>query len=81
MAQNWQLVERFASLIETGYPILAAASRKSFIGAATGVTVPADRGAGSAAVTGLQVAAGARLLRVHDVALHVAAAAESMSAT
>ena len=81
VGQNWQLVERFASLIETGYPILAAASRKSFIGAATGVTVPADRGAGSAAVTGLQVTAGARLLRVHDVALHVAAAAASMSAT
>jgi dihydropteroate synthase len=81
VAQNWELVERFASFVDTGYPILAAASRKSFIGAATGVTVPADRGAGSAAVTVLQVAAGARLLRVHDVALHVAAAAESLSAT
>ena len=80
VAQNWQLVERFAAMVETGYPILAAASRKSFIGAATGVTSPADRGAGSAAVTVLQVAAGARLLRVHDVALHVAAAVQSMSA-
>ena len=68
--QNWSLVAATRDFVETGYPILAAASRKSFIGAVTGITDPAARDAASAVVTGVQVAAGARLFRVHDVAMH-----------
>ena len=48
-------------------PILVGVSRKRFIGAITGVNVPADRVAGT---TGAHIAAlerGARLFRAHDV--------------
>lgn len=74
VAQNWQLIAGTAALVETGYPILAAASRKSFIGAVTNAATPADRLQGSLAVTAFQGAAGARLFRVHDVMDHVHAA-------
>lgn len=74
VCQNWKLVAGTAEIIETGYPILAAASRKSFIGAVTNAATPADRLQGSLAVTAFQVAAGARLFRVHDVGDHVHAA-------
>ncbi len=68
VAQNWQLIVGTDSLLEAGYPVLAAASRKSFIGAVAGLDVPADRDGASAAVSAFQLAAGIRLLRVHDVA-------------
>ena len=71
VAQNWQLIAGTSTLVETGYPILAAASRKSFIGAVTNAATPADRLQGSLAVTAFQVAAGAPLFRVHDVGPHV----------
>jgi dihydropteroate synthase len=71
VAQNWQLISGTSTLVETGYPILAAASRKSFIGAVTNAATPADRLQGSLAVTAFQVAAGAPLFRVHDVGPHV----------
>jgi dihydropteroate synthase len=58
-------MDRFAAL---GRPVLVGASRKSFLGAVTGVGEPRDRLAGSLAA-GLSAAArGARILRVHDVA-------------
>jgi len=73
VAQNWSLIAGTGRLVATGYPILAAASRKSFIGAVTGLKDPARRDAASATVSALQVAAGARLLRVHDVPGHARA--------
>jgi dihydropteroate synthase len=42
-------------------------SRKGFIGRLTGVTQPKDRRAGSLAAGLFGIAAGADLLRVHDV--------------
>jgi dihydropteroate synthase len=68
--QNYQLVARTAELVATGYPVLAAASRKSFIGAATGQRNPRQRVIGSVAVSVAQYLAGIRLFRVHDVAAH-----------
>ncbi|MCL2757686.1 MAG: dihydropteroate synthase, partial [Coriobacteriia bacterium] len=56
---------RFAS---HGYPLVAAWSRKAFIGALTGVSVPAQRVAGSVEVAMYAAQQGARILRVHDVA-------------
>lgn len=68
--QNWQLIAGSGEFVAMGYPVLAASSRKSFIGAVTGVDRPAARHAGSLAVTAMQWAAGLRLFRVHDVAAH-----------
>lgn len=68
--QNFQLIARTSELVELGYPVLSAASRKSFIGAVTGVEQPSDRAAGSVAVSVMHWASGVRLFRVHDVASH-----------
>jgi dihydropteroate synthase len=68
--QNYRLIARSAELLATGYPVLGAASRKSFIGAVTGVEPPRDRLIGSVAAGVVQYLAGVRLFRVHDVAAH-----------
>ena len=61
-----EILDRFAELGELGFPILFASSRKSFIGRifkrpAKELLVP------SLATAAIGIAAGARLLRVHDV--------------
>lgn len=61
-----EILDRFGELGELGYPILLASSRKSFIGRifrrpAKELLVP------SLATAAIGIAAGARLLRVHDV--------------
>jgi dihydropteroate synthase len=66
-ATDLEILDRFGELRALGYPILFASSRKSFIGRifnrpARELLVP------SLATAGLGIAAGARLLRVHDVA-------------
>ncbi len=72
---NFALVARGAELLALGRPILTGSSRKSFIGRASGVAAPEDRLAGSLAAAVLHAAAGARIVRVHDVAPHVEALA------
>jgi dihydropteroate synthase len=62
-----EILDRFGELQALGYPILFASSRKSFIGRlfdrpANELLIP------SLATAGLGIAAGARMLRVHDVA-------------
>ncbi len=62
-----EILERFGDLRSLGYPILVAASRKSFIGrvfnrTADELLVP------SLATAALGIVAGAGLVRVHDVA-------------
>ncbi len=68
--QNFELINRTCELMDLGYPILSAASRKSFIGAASGATDPNPRNRvyGSIAVSLAHFHAGVRLFRVHDVA-------------
>ncbi|HRP62710.1 MAG TPA: dihydropteroate synthase [Phycisphaerales bacterium] len=68
--QNYELIRRFDELGEAGYPVLCAASRKSFIGAAGGEHVPNRRVAGSVAVAVAAFVQGVRLFRAHDVAPH-----------
>jgi dihydropteroate synthase len=68
--QNYELIRRTGELAELDYPLLSAASRKSFVAAATGVTEPSRRVIGSTAVSVIQWLAGVRLFRVHDVAAH-----------
>ena len=71
VAQNWQLLSASGALVATGLPVLVGASRKSFIGAATGTAAPADRDEASVAAAAIAVAGGVQLLRVHDVSSHV----------
>lgn len=73
--QNYQLITHGAEFVETGYPVLSAASRKSFIGTISDVEVPAERVFGSVAVSVAQWLMGVRLFRVHDVAQHAQALA------
>ena len=64
---NLALLKATAELSSLGYPLMAAYSRKGFIGKLTGVEVPAQRVAGSVAVEVWAASQGARVLRVHDV--------------
>lgn len=74
--QNFELIARTGELAAMGYPVMSAASRKSFIGAAASPgreTSPADRLAGSLAATIEHARRGALLLRVHDPKEHAEA--------
>ena len=64
---NLTLLRRLSAFAELGAPLLVGASRKSFVGLATGVEVAAERLAGSLACVTAAVLAGASILRVHDV--------------
>lgn len=70
---NLFLLRNLGQLKTLGRPILAGASRKSFIGAVTGRAV-GDRLSGSLAALAAAVLGGADLVRVHDVAESRAAA-------
>jgi dihydropteroate synthase len=74
VAQNFALLARQRELLSAGYPILAGWSRKSSLGAVTGLEV-ADRMPPSVAAAVLAVERGARIVRVHDVRETVAALA------
>ncbi|HEY6808438.1 MAG TPA: dihydropteroate synthase [Gemmatimonadales bacterium] len=67
-AQNWRLLDELATIAGLGYPVLVGPSRKRFLGAATGATV-ADRDRATAVACALAWERGARLFRVHHVAL------------
>lgn len=63
---DWELCRHFSEFMELKRPLLAAVSRKSFIGDLTG-RVPDDRLAGTIAVTCSLMDKGASLIRAHDV--------------
>jgi dihydropteroate synthase len=65
--QTVEALRALPALTELGRPILLAVSRKDFVGALTRRR-PSERGAGTLAALAHGVDAGARLLRVHDVA-------------
>jgi dihydropteroate synthase len=66
VAQNFALLARQAELLRLGYPLLAGWSRKSSLGAVTGLQA-AERMVPSVAAALLAVQRGARVVRVHDV--------------
>lgn len=66
-AQNLSLLARLERLVELGSPVLVGASRKSFLALASGAAA-AERLPAGLAAAGRAAAAGAALLRVHDVA-------------
>ena len=72
--QNFALLARQRELLALGYPVLAGWSRKSSLGAVTGLPVDERLGASVAAAL-LAVQQGARIVRVHDVGDTVAALA------
>ena len=72
VAHNFALLREQHQLLDLGCPLLAAWSRKSSLGAVTGLQVQ-DRLVPSVAAAVLAVERGAHLVRVHDVAATVAA--------
>jgi dihydropteroate synthase len=64
--QNFALLARQRELLALGYPLLAGWSRKSSLGAVTGLEVD-QRLLPSVAAALLAVERGARVVRVHDV--------------
>lgn len=70
-AQNWELLRHLERFHDLGHPVLAATSRKRFLGElladADGDRPPAERDAATAATATLAAMAGAWCVRVHDV--------------
>jgi len=63
---DWELCRHFSAFLQFDRPLLAAVSRKTFIGDLTGRS-PEDRLAGTLAVTCSLMERGASLIRAHDV--------------
>ena len=69
---NLEILHRLGELkAALGLPLLIGTSRKRFIGELLGGVPPAERVEGTAATVALAIAAGADVVRVHDVA-HIA---------
>ncbi len=64
---DWALCCGFGQFGQLGHPLLAAVSRKTFLGRLTG-RPPGERLTASLAVTGALLDRGAHLVRTHDVA-------------
>jgi dihydropteroate synthase len=75
VAQNFALLARQHELLAAGWPLLAGWSRKSSLGAVTGIEAPGERVVPSVAAAVLAVDKGAAIVRVHDVRETVAALA------
>lgn len=78
--ENYPLLAKFGEFHRLGFPLLAGASRKSFIGKTIAERVghevpPADRLYGSIAAMVACILHGAHIVRVHDVKVSVEAAA------
>lgn len=73
VAQNFSLLARQNELSRLGWPVLAGWSRKSSLGAVTGIESAAQRMVPSVAAAVLAAERGAAVLRVHDVRETVAA--------
>ena len=68
--QNHRLLEGLPALISDGRPVLVGASRKSFLGAVTGISEPQDRDLESMVAAVEAWRSGARFFRVHNVEVH-----------
>ena len=66
--QNFRLLDELAAVVGLGYPVAVGPSRKRFLGVASGRPVD-DRDRATATACALAWERGARLFRVHDVAL------------
>ena len=68
VAHNLLLLKHLSSFITIGHPVLVGVSRKSFLGKIAGITTTDQTIWPTAAAVGWCVAAGASIVRVHDVA-------------
>lgn len=66
-AQSLQLLRDSSTLAESGFPLLLSASNKTFLGVMFDLPVTERRNA-TLAASALGIAAGCRIVRVHDVA-------------
>jgi len=66
-AHTIRLLAHTSEFAALGYPVLAAYSRKNFIGQITGEDIPAQRASGSVAAALMALMQGAHIFRVHDV--------------
>ena len=67
MEQNFKILANIKYFKQTGYPILAAPSKKSFIGALLNEPIPQNRVWGTAATVAWLAGAKTDIVRVHDV--------------
>jgi dihydropteroate synthase len=65
---NLELLSATHEMSVLGYPLMAAYSRKTFLGKLTGIAEPGKRIASSVTVAAYAASQGAHVLRVHDVA-------------
>ena len=72
-SQTLEMVRNYHEFARLGYPLMAAFSRKSFIGYAYHIDNPAERDAASAAEALLACELGASVVRTHNVAMTVKA--------
>ncbi|MBQ3300973.1 MAG: 2-amino-4-hydroxy-6-hydroxymethyldihydropteridine diphosphokinase, partial [Eggerthellaceae bacterium] len=70
------LVRNFHEFARLGYPVMAAVSRKSYIGSAYGIEKPEDRDRASAAEALMACELGATVVRTHNVAVTAKALAD-----
>lgn len=77
---NAALLAATKHLAGQGYPLMVAVSRKSYIGAMSGKEAPKERDAASALCAAAACADGARVARVHNVALTADALSRSRRA-
>jgi len=66
-AQDLAILDGFDRLRIIGRPVMAALSRKSFIGESLKIPDPGERLAGSLAATAVAVYQGAHIVRTHDI--------------
>lgn len=72
-SQTLELVRNMHEFNRLGYPVMCAVSRKSFLGWAYGIEVPADRDAVSASEALAACELGASVVRAHNVEVTAAA--------
>ena len=72
-SQTLEMVRNYHEFARLGYPLMAAFSRKSFIGYAYHIDNPAERDAASASEALLACELGASVVRTHNVAMTVEA--------
>lgn len=71
--QTIELMRNLHELVHVGYPVMVAASRKSYVGYAYKIDEPRERDVASAAEALLACELGASVVRTHNVAMTAAA--------
>ena len=73
VSQTVELMRNLHEIVRLGYPVMAAPSRKSYVGHVYGIENPAERDTASAAEALLACELGASVVRTHNVAVTAAA--------